>query len=109
MRGFRQNIRFGDNGFRVSIEDRIFLQTDEEGDPVLQLAPFLDLGEIWNNANSISSRGQRFLAGLGTGLIWTPVSGLSMRLDFAIPLVDLEDRGDNIQDDGIYFNVIYRP
>ncbi len=109
VRGFRQNVRFGDNGYRFSIEDRIFLQMDAENNPILQLAPFLDIGEIWNNGNSNGSRGQKFLAGLGTGFIWSPLSGLTMRLDFTIPLVDLDDRGDNIQDDGIYFNIIYQP
>jgi hypothetical protein len=44
-------------------------------------------------------------------LIWEPflgVNGLSLRLDYGFPLVDFRDRGDNIQDDGIYFNLDYR-
>ncbi|MFS8118772.1 MAG: ShlB/FhaC/HecB family hemolysin secretion/activation protein, partial [Microcoleus sp.] len=38
LRGYRQNARSGDNGFRVSIEDRITLQRDASGNPKLQLA-----------------------------------------------------------------------
>ncbi len=67
-------------------------------------------GFCWNNgSNPILLPSQTFLAGIGAGLIWTPVRQLSVRLDFAAPLVNLRDRGDNAQDDGIYFRVIYQP
>src|SRR4028119_311313 len=52
LRGYRQNARSGDNGFRVSIEDRITLQRDGSGNPKLQLAPFLEAGAVWNAANN---------------------------------------------------------
>jgi hemolysin activation/secretion protein len=110
LRGYRQNVRFGDNGFRISIEDRIALQKDENGVPTFQLAPFVDLGKVWNNPdNPVPLPAQTFLAGVGVGLLWDPDSVLSIRLDFTVPLVNLDDRGTNAQDDGIYFSVILRP
>ena len=110
LRGFRQNVRFGDNGFRFSIEDRIFLAKDIQGNPTWQLAPFIDIGQVWNNgSNPIPLPSQTFLAGIGAGLIWTPARQIAVRLDFAAPLVNLDDRGNNAQDNGIYFSVIYRP
>lgn len=110
VRGYRQNVRAGDNGFRVSVEDRITLQRNEAGASVLQLAPFIDLGAVWNhpdNPNSAGRPDQDFLAGLGLGLLWEPLPRLNLRLDYGIPLVDIPDRGDNAQDRGFYFSIVY--
>ncbi|MEG4322598.1 MULTISPECIES: ShlB/FhaC/HecB family hemolysin secretion/activation protein [unclassified Microcoleus] len=110
LRGYRQNVRSGDNGFRLSIEDRITLQRDASGSPKLQLAPFLDAGTVWNvpnNPNKLTN--QRFLAGLGLGVIWEPIQRVNLRVDYAFPLVRISDKGDNLQDNGIYFNLIYTP
>jgi len=110
LRGYRQNARSGDNGFRVSIEDRITLQRDASGNPKLQLAPFLEAGTVWNAANNPNKLpNQRFLAGVGLGVIWEPIERLNLRVDYAFPLVRISDRGDNLQDKGIYFNIIYTP
>ena len=110
LRGYRQNVRSGDNGLRVSIEDRITLQRDASGNPQLQLAPFLEAGTVWNAANNPNKLpNQRFLAGVGLGVIWEPIPRLNLRVDYAFPLVRISDRGDNLQDKGIYFNIIYTP
>lgn len=108
LRGYRQNVRTGDNGFRFSVEDRITIQRDEAGEATMQLAPFADLGVVWNvdnNPNDLPD--QRFLAGVGLGLIWEPLPNINVRLDYAVPLVDLDDRGENAQDRGFYFSVNY--
>ncbi|NET25502.1 ShlB/FhaC/HecB family hemolysin secretion/activation protein [Okeania sp. SIO1I7] len=112
LRGYRQNIRSGDNGFRFSIEDRITVYRDESGLPSIQFTPFIDIGAVWNdgsNPNNDSLPDQRFLAGAGIGLIWQPLPQVDLRLDYGIPLVDLDDRGNNAQDSGFYFSVIFRP
>lgn len=110
LRGYRQNARSGDNGLRVSIEDRITLQRDASGNPKLQLAPFLEAGTVWNAANNPNKLpNQTFLAGVGLGVIWEPIQRLNLRVDYAFPLVRISDRGDNLQDKGIYFNIIYTP
>ncbi|HEY9634919.1 MAG TPA: ShlB/FhaC/HecB family hemolysin secretion/activation protein [Coleofasciculaceae cyanobacterium] len=111
LRGYRQNIRAGDNGIRFSMEDRITLQRDESGAATFQLAPFFDAGYVWNvedNPTNSSLPSQRFLAGLGFGIIWEPQPRLNIRFDYAYPLIDLKDRGENAQDQGIYFSVRYR-
>ncbi|NES20201.1 MAG: ShlB/FhaC/HecB family hemolysin secretion/activation protein, partial [Symploca sp. SIO3E6] len=108
LRGYRQNIRAGDNGFRFSVEDRITLERDEGGIPTFQLAPFFDAGLVWNDSNNPSPLpGQRFLAGVGLGVIWQPLPKLNLRLDYGVPLIDLDDRGTNAQDEGFYFSVNY--
>jgi hemolysin activation/secretion protein len=109
LRGYRQNVRAGDNGVRLSIEDRITLQRNEAGESIFQLAPFFDMGTVWNvsdNPNTLQR--QRFLAGVGMGLIWQPIPKLNLRLDYGVPLINLDDRGTNAQDRGFYFNVNYQ-
>ena len=109
VRGYRQNARTGDVGFRLSVEDRITLWEETWG--TVQLVPFLDLGLIANagdNPNQLPR--ETFLAGTGVGLIWDKfmaIEGLRLRLDYAVPLVDVEDRGRNIQDEGFYFDLRY--
>ncbi len=109
VRGYRQNARSGDNGFRFSVEDRIALQRDANGSPILQLAPFVEMGTVWNkssNPNLLPDR--NFLASIGLGLLWQPVPKLNIRVDYGLPLVRLSDRGNNMQDSGVYFSVNYQ-
>lgn len=108
LRGYRQNIRFGDNGFRFSLEDQITLLRDSRKKPTLQIAPFIDVGSVWNvtgNPNNVPT--QKLIAGTGIGLLWRPLTKLNLRLDFALPLVNLQDRGNDLQDKGLYFSVSY--
>jgi hemolysin activation/secretion protein len=110
VRGFRQNARAADNGVKLSLEDRITIQRDSTGAQTLALAPFVDAGWVWNqsdNPNPIPR--QNFIAGLGLGVIWQPLPKLNLRVDYGLPLVNLSDRGNNIQDSGLYFSVNYQP
>jgi len=109
LRGYRQNIRSADNGVRFSIEDRIALERNEAGNPTFQLAPFFDAGVVWNNdSRNYPLPPEQFLVGVGLGLIWEPVPKLSLRVDYAYPLIRIEDRGNNAQDEAVYFNVRYQ-
>ena len=108
VRGYRQNARVGDNGFRFSAEERITLVKNAENSPIFQLAPFAELGVVWNTAAEDLGDDDNFLASIGIGLLWQPISGLDIRLDYAPPLVDLDDKGDNLQEDGFYFSINYR-
>jgi hemolysin activation/secretion protein len=109
LRGYRQNVRAGDNGVKFSLEDRITLDKNESGNPSLQIAPFLDLGMVWNvDSNPNISQQQRFLAATGLGVLWNPLPNLNLRLDYGLPLVKLDDKGNNAQDDGFYFSVGYK-
>ncbi|BAT56121.1 polypeptide-transport-associated domain-containing protein [Nostoc sp. NIES-3756] len=109
VRGYRQNVRAGDNGFRFLVENQITVQRDAGGNPTLQFVPFFNLGYVWNipdNPNTLQR--QKFLAGIGLGLLWELIPRLNLRLDYGLPLVELDDRGQNAQDDGFYFSVGYR-
>jgi hemolysin activation/secretion protein len=109
LRGYRQSARSGDNGFRFSAEDRITLQRNGAGQSIFQIAPFFNMGSVWNrddNPNFLG--GKNFLMSFGTGLIWEPVKNLNMRLDYAIPITAVDDRGNNLQDKGINFSFNYK-
>lgn len=109
IRGFRQNVRAGDSGVRFSLEDRMTLERDEAGVPTFQFAPFFDMGLVWNSEeNSNPLPDQTFIMGVGAGIIWTPLPNFNIRLDYGVPLIDLEDRGENAQDNGFYFRAGYQ-
>jgi hemolysin activation/secretion protein len=111
VRGFRQSARSGDNGVRFFIEDRITLERDGAGRPIFLIAPFADLGAVWNhpdNPNTLPR--QNFLAGVGLALIFQDAAGLEgldIRFDYAFPLIELDDRGENFQDHSFYFSINY--
>ena len=108
LRGYQQNSRSGDNGFRFSVENRTTLYRDEFGNPNLQIVPFADMGAVWNSAdNSNDIDSEQFLASVGLGLILKPIPNLSARVDYAIPLVQSSTRGNNAQDRGLTFSVGY--
>ncbi|MBK4730664.1 ShlB/FhaC/HecB family hemolysin secretion/activation protein [Oxynema sp. CENA135] len=109
LRGYRQNVRSGDNGFRFSVENRIAIARDASGIPIFQVAPFFDVGTVWNhddNPNRLPR--ETFLAGVGVGVLWQLFPGFNLRLDYARPIFEIDDKGENAQDEGFYFNVNYQ-
>ncbi len=108
VRGYRQNLRSGDNGVRFSLENRIALQRNAVGNPIFQLAPFLDAGWVWNNSsNPTTLSNETFLASVGLGVIVEPLAGLVLRVDYGIPLIYNSDRRENAQDRGLNFSIGY--
>jgi hemolysin activation/secretion protein len=106
VRGYSQNARFGDNGFRVSVEDRMTVLHNENGSPAVQIAPFLDAAGVWNQGEESSD--QRFLMGTGVSFITNLVENVQARLDVGIPLIKLNESGDSHQDVFLYFSMDYR-
>jgi len=114
VRGYRQNARIGDQGFRFSTEDRIAIFRDGEGKPWLQVIPFVDMGKTWNVSDNPNPQGnQRFLIGAGLGLLLEPtidpLRDFTIRIDYAPPIIDLDDKGTGPQNNGFYFSVSYQP
>lgn len=102
VRGYRQDFALGDNGLFASAEMRIPLLRFRSINGVVQLTPFVDLGTIWNSDTDIDSD---FLAAIGLGLNFSAGNGFNARLDWGIPLVDSEQRGDSLQENGVYFTL----
>lgn len=102
VRGYRQNEFVADNGITASVEARIPLTSSN----TLQVAPFFDVGTAWNNRGANSS--SQTLASLGLGLIWQPIQNLNLRLDYGIPLIDVNSGGNTLQDNGLTFSLRYQ-
>jgi hemolysin activation/secretion protein len=101
VRGYRENLRVGDNGLSISSEIR-FVLVDEDW-TVLEVAPFIDLGTVWNNQSNVPA--PNTLLGFGTSLRWSLWDSLFVRLDYGIPVIEEENRGDSLQDNGLFFSV----
>lgn len=104
VRGYRQNQLVTDNGILGSVEVRIPLTSDPR---VFQIAPFFDIGTAWNNRGPDPDSST--LASSGLSLRWLIGEDLSLRLDYGIPLIAVDNRGDSLQDNGLYFSVRYQP
>ena len=103
VRGYRQDLALGDNGLFASAEVRIPLFHIRKIDGVMQLTPFFDVGTIWNTDDTEIS--DDFLASIGIGLNFTVGNNFNARIDWGIPLVDVDSQGDSLQEDGIYFTL----
>ena len=104
VRGYPQNQLVSDNAFNASAELRIPLTSDPN---ILQITPFLETGIGWNNFTDNPE--SNFLLGTGVGLRWQATPNLFLRTDYGIPLVGISDRGNSLQDNGIYFSLTYQP
>ena len=108
VRGYRQDALLTDNGFFSSAELRFPVYQTASRQSSLSIAPFLDLGVGWND-NSDNNPEDNTLLGLGLGLQWQTGDRLNARFDYGIPLIDVEDNDNTLQEDGIYFSVDYSP
>ncbi|WP_286186687.1 ShlB/FhaC/HecB family hemolysin secretion/activation protein [Geitlerinema sp. P-1104] len=107
VRGYLQNQRVGDSGIIASLEFRYPLIQDPGGLGTLQIAPFLDVGTVWNLGSDRDIPNPQTLVGTGLGLRWDFSPDFSATLDWGIPLVGVGDRGDSLQGHGIYFSIDY--
>lgn len=103
VRGYRQDLVLGDNGMSASAEVRVPIFRFRKIDGVVQLAPFFDIGTVWNK-NELNVINNDFLAAVGIGINFSVADRINARLDWGIPLVDV-DQGDSLQESGIYFSI----
>ena len=108
VRGYRQDVLLTDNGFYGAAEVQLPVLRVKRVEGVLQVVPFVDFGIGWNSSGN-SDPDPNTLLGLGLGLQWQMGDRLTARIDYGIPLTDIEDRGRTLQEDGLYFSVIVNP
>jgi hemolysin activation/secretion protein len=104
VRGYRQNQIVADNGVFGSIEYRVSLTSNPQ---TLQITPFFDLGTAWNDEEL--DLDPSTLASLGVGLDWQVIPDLSLMIDYGIPLIESNNDGNTLQDNGLYFSLQYYP
>ena len=104
-RGYRQDLSLGDSGIFGSAELRIPVLRFRKIDGLVQIAPFFDIGRLWNTDDLEIANAT--LPSLGLGLNLAMGDRFNARLDYGIPLVDIENKGDSLQENGVYFSVDY--
>ena len=104
VRGYRYNYLFGDNGVVVNLEVAFTLLDDSDWGQ-FKLIPFFDLGRVWDTDDAL----RQSLASVGLGIDWQLRESISLRFDFALPLTDVEDRGNSLSDSGISFSLQFNP
>jgi hemolysin activation/secretion protein len=108
VRGYRQDALLTDNGALLSTEVRIpILRLGRRNRGVVQIVPFIDFGTAWNNKGDDPEPNQ--LVGTGLGLLWRQGNNFTARLDWGIPLVDVDSNKRTWQENGLYFSVVYTP
>jgi hemolysin activation/secretion protein len=109
VRGYRQDLLLTDNGAFASAEVRLPILRVSQVDGVLQLAPFVDVGTTWNSSGR-ADPDRNTLASVGLGLRWQQGDRFTARLDWGIPLVDVDSTEERTwQENGVYFSVLYNP
>ncbi|HEY9664792.1 MAG TPA: ShlB/FhaC/HecB family hemolysin secretion/activation protein, partial [Allocoleopsis sp.] len=104
VRGYRQNQIVTDSGVLGGLELRIPLLDDPQR---LQLVPFFDIGYGWNNR--LPNPDPETIASLGLGVRWLITPDLSFQLDYGVPLIEVNNRGDSLQEDGFSLSLQYQP
>lgn len=108
IRGYRQDLLLGDNGFLACAELRLPILRISQWDGVLQITPFVDFGTAWNSGDF--ELDPNTLASVGLGLRWQHGDRFAARIDWGLPLInDRFEGGGSLQEDGIYFSVEYTP
>lgn len=108
VRGYRQDIRLTDNGAFASAEVRVPILRIPEWDGILQVIPFVDVGTVWNNGD-IDDPDPSSLASLGLGLQWQQGDRITARLDWGIPLIEVDSEENTWQENGVYFSITINP
>lgn len=108
VRGYRQDSLLSDNGVFVSAELRypILRTSDRQG--ILHAYPFVDFATGWNSSD-LPNPDPQSLVSVGVGLRWEYSDRINARIEWGIPLVETESRGNTWQEDGIYFSVEFTP
>ena len=112
VRGYRQDALLTDNAVFASAEVRLPIARFAGENNLLQLAPFLDFGTAWSRGGRDESNSENetdTLLSLGLGLRLQLQERLTARFDWGIPLITVEGDKDTLQENGLYFSVIYNP
>lgn len=109
VRGYRQDFLLADNGLFASAEIRTSILRIPKWQTTLELTPFFDFGTVWNDATSQVNIEQQTISSVGVGLRLLVGRNFNARLDWGIPLVNVDQTGNSWQENGLYFSVQYRP
>ena len=108
VRGYRQNKLLADNGIFASAEVQLPIlrigKNKSAPTGILQVIPFIDIGTAWNNSG-VENPSNSTLLSLGLGLQWRNNNDFIARLDWGIPLIDVDSRDRTWQENGLLFSL----
>ena len=107
VRGYSQDAILGDNGWFNSAEIRVTVFRVPEWETNIQFTPFVDFGRVWNSDDL--ELDSNTLASIGVGLRFQISDYFTSRLDWGIPLIDIDSAGDSLQENGFYFSLEVKP
>jgi hemolysin activation/secretion protein len=108
IRGYRQDYLLTDNATFVSAEVQVPILRLPQIDSTLQVVPFVDFGVGWNSSGR-ENPDPNTLAAVGLGLRWSQGDRFTVRLDWGIPLVSVNSNDRTLQENGLYFSLLYNP
>jgi hemolysin activation/secretion protein len=108
VRGYRQDAMLADSGIFASAELRypILRTGDKKG--VLQVTPFVDVGNVWNSGGRVALEANTLLSA-GLGLRWQYGDRWNARGGWGIPLIGIKSGDRSWQERGLYFSVEFKP
>ncbi len=106
VRGYRQDLLLVDKAFLASIELRYPILRIPQLEGVLQITPFVDFGTGSGGTSTGAADVPNSLASTGLGLLWQS-NRINARFDWGIPLVSVDSRRNSLQENGLYFSVVY--
>jgi hemolysin activation/secretion protein len=115
VRGYREVTLLRDNVFLFSVESRFPLWRWASGEPMFQLAPFVDVGHGWNlgenRPTTLTLGGPTVtdtLASVGVGLRWNilPKDRASFEVYWGQQLNHVPKVGNTIQDHGVHLGLV---
>ena len=109
LRGYGKNSLAGDNGVYASAELQANVLKIDKLNSVLQLTPFIDFGTAWNDDDNDFELEESTLIAAGLGIRLLVNENFRARVDWGIPLIEQELDRDSLQENGITFNIEYRP
>lgn len=108
LRGYREDVLLTDNGTNLSAEVRVPILRIPKWKSLLQVAPFVDVGTVFNSGDSTPPT-HHTLAGTGLGLQLQVGNNVTARLDYGIPLVPVKSTLRTLQEKGLYFSILFNP
>jgi hemolysin activation/secretion protein len=108
VRGYRQDFILSDSGVFLSAEVLVPIIYIGKDLGVVQIAPFIDGGTTWNSFATDNLNPETIWA-IGIGLQLRLDDRFTARLDWGIPLVNVNLSKRTWQENGIYFSIQWIP
>ena len=104
VRGYRSNLSLGDNGVIGTLELQIPLLNNRSK---INLIPFIDAGTVWSNSRTAVDANT--LASIGLGVSYQLGNTIEARIDYGIPLINVDAPEDISTTQPFSFQFSFQP